>query len=148
MRTLLTAAALLVALSTSVAEAQTPTEALGTCLTDNTTGRDRKDLARWIFTAIASHPDMSTLADITASEREEASRTVGALLTRLLAESCTAEVRFAVESGGSSVIEDAFGVLGEVAMDELMRNEQVSAAALNIVPYVDMARLEEMFDQE
>ena len=33
-------------------------EALSRCLADNTSGRDRKDLARWVFFAMAAHPEI------------------------------------------------------------------------------------------
>lgn len=41
------------------------TDALGSCLADNTTGKDRKELARWIFVAMSAHPEMRDLSNTT-----------------------------------------------------------------------------------
>src|SRR3982751_4847671 len=41
-------------------------QSLGTCLADNTSGRDRKELAKWIFVAMSAHPDMKDVAGVTA----------------------------------------------------------------------------------
>lgn len=53
----------------------------------------------------------------------------------------------AMEAGGSSVIEAGFGILGQVAMEELMRNEQVSDAMSDVADYIDMAQLEAVLQQ-
>jgi hypothetical protein len=120
----------------------TPAQKLGTCLTDNTTGRERKDLARWIFTAIAAHPEMDSLSAVTPERREQVSQTVGALYTRLFADVCRDEVRAAAAAGGDSVIGDGFGILGEVAMQELMLHDQVEQAMFGVAAHLDMERIE------
>ena len=35
---------------------------LSTCVADNTSGKQRKDLARWVFFAMAAHPDFAAYA--------------------------------------------------------------------------------------
>ena len=44
----------------------TQTQALASCLADSTTGRDRKDLVRWMFFAIGSHPENKAFLVATA----------------------------------------------------------------------------------
>ncbi len=140
--TRLIALAGLVALSSaSAAQAQTTSDALGTCLSDNTTGRDRKDLARWMFTAMAAHPDMAGLSTVTDAERTDAARVVGSLFTRLVVEACPDEVRVAVATGGPTAIGDGFETLGSVAMQELMRNERVATALGGIEAYMNAERI-------
>ena len=46
-----------IAFSGAVPAASTPIEATKTCLSDNTSGKDRKLLAKWIFLAMAAHPE-------------------------------------------------------------------------------------------
>ena len=128
-------------LSAGAAHAQTASDLLGTCLSDNTSGRDRKDLARWMFTAMAAHPDMATLSTVTDADRTEAARVVGSLFTRLMAEACRDEVRAAVAEGGAAAIGDGFEALGGVAMQELMRNDRVAAALAGIETYMDTDRI-------
>ena len=148
MRSLFICAVLLFSFSFSAAFAQTPAQELGTCLSDNTTGKDRKELARWIFTAMATHPAIDSTASVKKSERQEASRRVGAIFTRLISESCKEEVRSAMNAGGSSVIRSGFGKLGRVAMQELMRNQEVSAAMEEMTRYIDMERIEKVLQEK
>jgi len=43
---------------TSSALASPASEALGNCLIDNTTGKERKLVATWTLVALASHPEL------------------------------------------------------------------------------------------
>ena len=73
----LTAWALLSA--TDTAQSTPAGDALGRCLADNTTGRGRKDLARWVFVSMAAHPEIRPLAALQAggSAFETAFSTLG-----------------------------------------------------------------------
>lgn len=69
-----------------LAHATPASDAAGTCLADSTTGKDRKQLARWIFLAMAQHPEIGDLAKVTPAALEEANKQTGALFTRLIAD--------------------------------------------------------------
>ncbi|MBL8306381.1 MAG: hypothetical protein JNM33_06770 [Rubrivivax sp.] len=116
--------------------------ALGKCLTDNTSGKERKALARWIFIAMAAHPEIKQLSAATPDDLEQASRATGALFTRLLAESCPAEMRAALQNEGAQAMQSAFSTLGQVAMQELMTDASVNAAIAGFERFVDGKRLE------
>jgi hypothetical protein len=120
-------------------------DALKTCVTDNTSGRDRKDLAKWVFFAMAAHPEMKQYADANAAAAaDESSQKMAALITRLLTESCVSEVRAVMNTGqGSQSLKLAFETLGELAMQELMADESVHEAMSSFERYVDQARLKE-----
>ena len=65
------------------AQAQ-PVEALRTCLMDSTSGKDRKDLVKWIFFAMAAHPELKQYAAAgTVTAADEGSRRMGALVSRV-----------------------------------------------------------------
>lgn len=69
--------------------AQNTTQALSQCLAETTSGKDRKDLARWVFFAMASHPDIKQYASpAVAAEETQTHKTMAELFTRLLSESC------------------------------------------------------------
>ncbi len=116
--------------------------ALGKCLTDNTSGKERKALARWIFIAMATHPEIKQLSAATPDDLEQASRATGALFTRLLAESCPTEMRAALQTEGAQAMQSAFSTLGQVAMQELMTDASVNAAVAGFERFVDAKRLE------
>jgi hypothetical protein len=120
-------------------------EALKTCVTDKTSGRDRKDLAKWVFFAMAAHPEMKPYADDkTAAASEESSKTAAALITRLLTDSCVNEVRAVMQTGqGSQAVRFAFETLGQLAMRELMTDKAVQDAMNSVGRYVDQPRINE-----
>lgn len=124
--------------------AASPSEALGTCLVDNTTGKDRKELARWIFMAMTAHPDIRELSAATEEQTIQSNKNMANLVTRLLTENCTAEVRAArSEAGGANTnMFQAFKSLGEVAMQELMGNRNVAKSVGDYVQYLDRKKIE------
>ena len=128
--------------ATTSSFAEPATQALGHCFTDNTTGKERKELARWLFTAMAAHPELQALSNVTPADREAASRTTAAIFTRLLADACPKETQAAKAEGGSRAVQAGFGLLGEMAMQELMSDPQVAGTLSGLEKYVDRARLE------
>lgn len=124
-----------------LAQAQVQGESLAKCLADNTTGKDRKDLARWIFVAMASHPEIRDLASASEEAADQASRSMGALVTRLLAESCPREVQAVARGEGPMAMRRAFETLGQLAMMELTSNKDVAASITKFERYVDRAKV-------
>lgn len=128
-------------LSQQAAVASPSADALGTCLKDNTSGKDRKALARWIFLAMSAHPEIRSLTNATEAVRTEADKGTAALVTRLLTENCIVQTRAAVEKDGSQGMFNAFKSLGEVAMAELMQDPAVSASVSSYAQFLDKKKL-------
>jgi hypothetical protein len=132
-------AVLLLALFSSQAIAQNTTQALSQCLAETTTGKDRKDLARWVFFAMAAHPEIKQFTSPSAAAAEgDTNKVMASLFTRLLADSCVRQTQAAYKEGGAKAIEVAFQTLGQLAMQELMANQEVSSS---------MGRFEKLLDQ-
>ncbi|NNG22735.1 hypothetical protein [Telluria aromaticivorans] len=62
---------------------------------------------------------------------------MGALVTRLLTVNCAAQTRVAIQAAGGQGMASAFKSLGEVAMMELMSNQQVNEAVSADAEFVD-----------
>jgi hypothetical protein len=124
------------------------TDALTTCVTDSTTGKDRKDLAQWIFVAMSAHPDMQPLSKVTDDKRDEMNKKMAAMVTRILAESCNAEAKAAIATDGPTSFEASFKVLGGLAMQELMTNPSVKSAFDQYSKYLDSAKFEAAFSKK
>lgn len=123
-----------------IAHAQS--DALATCLADSTTGKDRKDLARWVFVAMSAHPGMRDLAANSPETGEQINKAMGVLVTRLLTESCPREVQAVAKgSEGAQGLRSAFEALGRLAMAELMSNAEVSASVSKFEGYVDRPKV-------
>jgi hypothetical protein len=117
-------------------------DTLAACLGDSTTGKDRKDLARWIFIAMASHPENKDLSNVTQAARDGADEAAARLFTALLAERCKAQAREAVQAEGQAGMVAAFQTLGALAMQELMTNPDVAAAVSGFERRIDRAKME------
>lgn len=121
-------------------------DAIGQCFANSTTGKDRIELARWVFSSMALHPDVVSSSAITPQKREAINQSTGALFNRLLAESCTKEVREAVKFEGQGALKTAFESLGKLAMQELMSNPAVGAGFSGFEKYVDMPKLKKALE--
>lgn len=121
--------------------AATPVDELSTCLSENTNGKDRKLLAKWVFVSMAAHPDMSSFTQVTQAISDETLKAAGLLLTRLLADSCPKETQGAVKAVGPIAIQTAFTVVGQLAFQELMTDKNVLAVTGELQRHMDMQRL-------
>ena len=139
---LTSAIAILMAASVPGAMAQTATESLSRCLTDGTTGKERKELARWLFTAMAAHPEIKTMSKVTEADEDQVTRAAAATFTKLLAGTCAKETKAAFAEGGSTALQVGFGVLGQMAMQELMSSPQVAAAMDGLEKHIDRENVE------
>lgn len=124
------------------AVASPATDGLSTCLADNTSGKDRKDLARWIFLAMSLHPEIRNLSAATAATRDEADKKMAALVTRLLTVNCEQQTKIVAANEGGAGMFTAFKSLGEVAMRELMGNPDVAASVGAYARYLDQKKID------
>ena len=124
------------------AHASPNSDALGQCLSDGTSGKDKKNLAKWIFVGMSAHPELANIAKASIEDIEAAQRTVGILMTRLISETCPDEMRAVVKLEGSEGIKVAFEFLGKMAMQELMTNPEVNGAIGGFERFLDKSKIE------
>ncbi len=128
----------------SPAMASPASDALGTCLADNTTGKDRKDMARWMFIAMSAHPEMHDLSKVSKNDQDEINIRMGGLVTKLLTESCPVQAKKAMEEGAEAM-KTAFAVVGQLAMQELMTNPGVKSSISGFANYMDKDKMNSVF---
>ncbi|SJZ41212.1 hypothetical protein SAMN02745119_00530 [Trichlorobacter thiogenes] len=102
------------------------TDEMSKCLVRSTSEADKTLLIKWIFAAMATHPDVKALSGVTPEMGEQLNKETGKLVMRLLTVSCKTETRQAVDFEGDDTFKASFGVLGQVAMQGLMANGEVS----------------------
>ena len=123
------------------------TQNLGTCLIDSLNGKERKQLAKWIYFAIAAHPEMAKFSNIKDDDRVETDKYIGKLVTRLLAEDCAFAAKIALKTD-PLIIEKAFELVGQVAMQELMNNQSVNKAVTSYIKYADLNKLRSLVGEQ
>ena len=126
---------------------QTSTDALSTCLGDSLTGKERKSLAKWIFFAIAAHPEIKSYSNVGPNDIKISDEYMGKLITRLLTVDCPSKLKMAYSSDPASV-QRAFEVVGRVAMQELMTSQEVQKAITNYAQFADTAKINKLLSQK
>lgn len=123
------------------AKAGPESDQLALCLLQSTAPGDQTVIVRWLFAAMASHPDIRDLASIPPAQIETGNRAMGALFERLMTEDCPNELRSSFRAEGERSIEHAFTILGEKAGTDLMGNPDTAAATLKLMQHVDIAKI-------
>ncbi len=135
---------LFVSLSINVAHSGPYTDELAKCLVESTTVEDRTELVKWLFAAATRHPAVSEMVVVSDEALEEENRIIGALVMRLLGESCKEQAEKAYNYEGDRVIENSFEVLGSVAGQELFSSPKVAAAFANLANYLEPEKLKHL----
>ncbi len=132
----------LAASSTSVAGVYT--DDLSRCLVESSTSEDKLTLVKWMFTAMALHPAVKSMAPVTENQRDIANKNVADLLSKLLTETCVVQSRKAIKYEGTFAIQSSFQILGQVAAQELFSNPNVAAGMGGLERHIDSKRIQEV----
>ncbi|HEU0277062.1 MAG TPA: hypothetical protein VFQ95_04500 [Rhodanobacteraceae bacterium] len=123
------------------ARAGTYSDQLAQCLIRATTPADQKIVVRWAFATMALDPDVSSMAAVTAAERDAINRKAGALVTTLLAQSCRDPVQQTLMFEGVAGAQSAFEAWGRWAITGLVAEPHVAQGMGALLQYLDMGQL-------
>jgi hypothetical protein len=118
---------------------------LAICLVKETSESDKTTLIRWIFAAMASHPSVKDLGNVSEAQGKKLNKDVSVLFFDLLSNRCGAETKDAVKYEGAAAISSSFEVLGKVAMQGLMEDAKVSEYMAGMGANLDPKAMEELF---
>jgi hypothetical protein len=116
---------------------------LSRCLVRSTGDAEKRTLVKWIFAAVALHPEVADISSVTPAQRTEMTRNTAKIFEKLLTDSCRTEVQQAVQYEGPQTIGSSFQVLGQVAARELFSNPNVAANMADLGKYIDQKRIAE-----
>lgn len=117
-------------------------QAFGQCMVDSMTGKERKELAKWIFFGMSVHPEIEQYAQVQESTRNASNQVVGELYTRLIAEDCPQQAGAALQENRLA-FQQSFEVVGRVAMQELMNDRKVAGALAGFEQHIDKEKLQQ-----
>ncbi len=120
---------------------------LGVCLTNSMNGKERKNLAKWIYIGMSAHSVIKPYSNVTTSDTENSNKYVGELITRLITKDCPTQARLAFKEGGGEAFKYAFGIVGKVAMQELMADSSVSQALGGFEKYLKQDQFDQVFKE-
>lgn len=125
------------------AQAGPYTDELSRCLVQSSTDKDKLKLVKWMFTAMALHPAVADLAQVSVASREAANQDMAALLSNLLEERCLDQARTAIENEGAIALQSSFSILGQVAANNLFSDPSVAAGLASLTEYLDSDTMEQ-----
>lgn len=120
---------------------------LARCLVRSTSDSDKSVLVKWIFTAIAAHPQFSQYSSINAADRAKIIADAGGLMGRLMTETCRQEFVTALRYEREGAITVGFSTLGQVAMGDLMRTPEVVAVLSSADSTVERDRMTAVLEE-
>lgn len=138
------ATAAVAALGATPARASQYTDDMARCLVESTTPQDKTELVRWIFANAALHPEVASIAQVSAEQRTRMNRSAGALIERLLTVTCRKQTKDALMFDGPVALQMSFQVLGQVAMGSLMSHPSVGAGFTEFGKYVDEKKIRDL----
>jgi hypothetical protein len=112
------------------------------CLVRSMTPSDQTAFIQWIFSAIALHPDVSALANISPAQHIAYDKKAAELFDRMMTEDCRKETVTAIKYEGGAAVEASFSTLGQVAMRGLMSDQTVAQGISNLDKYTDKSKME------
>ena len=127
-------------------QANSATGVFASCMVDNLNGKERKNLAKWIFFSIAAHPEIKMYSSATQTDLSESDKYIGSLITRLLTENCPNELK-AANKVDPQAIEKGFELVGQVAMQELMNNQEVMTTLTKYVEFTDQNKINKVLTE-
>lgn len=131
----------------SLARAGVYTDDLSKCLVKSASANDQAALVIWIFSAMGVHPKVQAYSNMTAVQRDAATKTAAQLMQRLVTVDCRTASIDAIKFEGPSALESGFKLLGEVAMRGLMGEPTVSAGMARLGDHVDEAAIAALFTE-
>ena len=128
----------------SMAQAGPYADDMAKCLVKSSSADDKSLFMKWLFAAIALHPDVQAMATITPAQRDDLNRRTALLIQKLLTDSCRAAAQQAVRYEGPATIQYAFQVFGQAAAGDLFASPQVAAGMKDLAKYLDKEKLQEL----
>lgn len=134
----------LLCLTPITSQAQIYTNDLSRCLVESSTSQDKLTLVRWMFSAMALHPSVRSMAPISDGQRDLANREVADLFMQLTTERCLPQLEKAVKYEGPLALQASFRVLGQVAAQELFASPEVKQGMAGLERHMDNERLQQI----
>lgn len=117
---------------------------LAQCMIKNISDTDNRILTNWIASVMVQHPQIDI--EMSSSDIEFYNRSIALLFEDLLTVRCKQETAEALTFESEEAFASAFEVLGIVSMEKLIEHPAVISASENVINYIDLNKLSEIFE--
>ena len=115
---------------------------LARCLVTKASEADRTNFTRWMVSVLTSDPQVKSLANLTEAQREQIRTLAAKTFQRLALHDCHDQSVAAIKQEGGHAFFDAFGALGESAMNQLMSSPAANAELEKLGSGFDKAEMD------
>ena len=122
-------------------------EDLAKCMVRTSTPADRAEFVKFLFSAMAQHPDVSSMANIPRRQMESTVKASGELIQRLLLQSCRTETQQAIHYEGMEAVFYSYQFYGQAMAAELFGNPIVAAKMKDLNNYLDADKFKAFAEQ-
>ena len=112
------------------------------CLVESSSPNDMRNLVKWVARAIAAHPNLGDLYAISPAKEAEIDKNFAQYVERVLLENCHRQTQNLMRYENTDGLRVAFEFLGQVAMQQLMEDRNVTTAIGAFIKHVDIKRFE------
>lgn len=115
---------------------------LSRCLVAAATPTDRTLLLRWVFASMAVNPKINDMAHISDTQAKALSVETAGIMQRFMLTDCRKQTIEAIRYEGAGAIQQAFSMLGQIAMSDLTREEATSVYMADLGNHLDKEKWE------
>ena len=116
---------------------------LSECLITSATKEEKRSIARWVFTGISSHRDVSDLTNITPAQADSIYDSAAKTYEKLITERCRSQAIAAVEKEGTNSFSAAFRTLASQSMKDILGDPLVRFSTGKLQRYVDSDKIKD-----
>jgi len=118
--------------------------ALGKCFVGKSSAEDRKLIAKWMGASIAMSPNMQDVVTIDEDAKDRIDRRMAETFTRLMSDDCRTEMTVLIKKNDAMGIQAASAMLGQMAMQELLRDPATMQALIAYARHMDPAMMRKL----
>ena len=127
--------------ATQVTMAQSTVDQLSDCLVKSTTAADQTTVLQWTFSALAAHPDLKALSNISPEQKDQLDQKLAQVLQRIIVEQCSAQTKAVIQTEGIKAVGDSFQQLGQNAGENIIKDPAVRQQLQGALRYIDVGKL-------
>ena len=126
------------AMTTQASPAQ---QQLSQCLIESTTAQDKTTVLQWTFAALAQHPDLKAMSQVTAEQKNQLDQNLAQVLQRIVVEQCASQAKAVMQAEGVKGVTESLQALGQETGQEILQQPEIKNQLNGVLKYIDLNKL-------
>ena len=126
------------AMTTQASPAQ---QQLSQCLIESTTAQDKTTVLQWTFVALAQHPDLKAMSQVTTEQKNQLDQNLAQVLQRIVVEQCASQAKAVIQADGVKGVTESLQALGQETGQEILQQPEIKNQLNGVLKYIDLNKL-------